>query len=123
MSGAQLWALSAICLTPGMRVSELAEMLTIHLSTTSNLLDKLEERGLVRRERSSDDQRTVRIRATATGVSVQRRAPGPVAGVIPDALAKMSPKQVAQLSRSLEQLLQFAQSRVRKSGVKHLAQP
>ena len=106
-----------------MRVSELAEALTIHLSTTSNLLDKLEERGLVRRERSKEDQRTVRIRATAAGTAIQRRAPGPAAGVIPDALARMPPKDLAQLRRSLELLLHFAQARDRRAEMKHLAEP
>src|SRR5947209_11979272 len=50
VSGAQLWALCEIEQAPGMTVSDIARKLSIHLSTASNLLDKLQARNLVHRE-------------------------------------------------------------------------
>ena len=61
VSGAQLWALSELKAAPGLTVSGLARALSIHLSTSSNLLDKLEAQELIRRERNSTDQRVVQV--------------------------------------------------------------
>src|SRR5919106_1799594 len=44
----QLWALWELSKSPGLKVSELATAVSIHLSTASNLLDKLEQRSLIR---------------------------------------------------------------------------
>ena len=75
VSGAQIWAMAALRQTPGMKVSELAQTLSIHASTASNLLDKIEKSGLIRRERNSVDQRVVRRCRMARGraVRLQRR--------------------------------------------------
>jgi len=67
VSGAQIWAMAALHQTPGMKVSELAQALSIHASTASNLLDKIEKSGLIRRERNSVDQRVVRLYLTDAG--------------------------------------------------------
>ena len=67
LSGSQLWTLWLISAQPGLRVTELAEMQHIHPSTASNLLDKLETRGLVRRERRDTDSRVVRLYLTDAG--------------------------------------------------------
>ena len=80
VSGAQLWALSELKATPGLTVSGLARALSIHLSTSSNLLDKLEAQELIRRERNSADQRVVqrlsydrRSAAAPQGAETRRR--------------------------------------------------
>ncbi|MBE0582269.1 MAG: MarR family transcriptional regulator, partial [Desulfofustis sp.] len=64
LSGAKLWMLYEINGTPGIKVSELATALTIHPSTCSNMLDKLEQQGLISRDRSDRDQRTVHLSLT-----------------------------------------------------------
>jgi DNA-binding MarR family transcriptional regulator len=121
ISGAQLWALSVIGRTPGLRISELAQALTIHLSTASNLLDKLEAKGLIRRERGSGDQRVVRIQPTAPGQALLRRAPNPAAGVIPDALSRMPDEALQQLRDNLDLLLGLAQLRSADAKMRLLA--
>ena len=47
VSGAQLWILKEIDMDPGLRVGEIAKRLAIHQTTTSNLLDVLEKKGMV----------------------------------------------------------------------------
>jgi DNA-binding MarR family transcriptional regulator len=123
ISGAQLWALSEVGRRPGSTVSELARSLSIHLSTSSNLLDKLERQALIRRERRSADQRIVRIYVTAAGKKVLAKAPKPVEGVIPDALAKMGAPALRRLHRDLEELLQLAAVRSSRAAMKPLAEP
>ncbi len=80
LSGSQFWALWQISAQPGLRVGDLAESLHIHQSTASNLLDKLELRGLVRRERTSEDNRVVRLYLTEAAVKVVAAIPGPMQG-------------------------------------------
>lgn len=123
VSGAQLWALSEVSEVPGITVSQLARAMSTHLSTSSNLLDKLEAQGFVRRERASDDQRIVRIHLTSGGLRILKKAPHPVEGVIPDALAKMPEKTLRSLQRDLAQLLGFASLRNPKAALEPLAEP
>ena len=123
VSGAQLWALSEVGATPGITISELARKLSIHLSTSSNLLDKLEAQELIRRERNKRDQRVVRVFLTAAGARTLRKAPKPAAGVIPDALKKMSPSALRALKRDLGTLLELASIRNPEEGMTPLAEP
>jgi len=123
VSGAQLWALSELSAAPGLTVSQLARKMSTHLSTSSNLLDKLETQGFVRRERGSADQRIVRVYPTAAGQRVLKKAPRPVEGVIPDALARMPARALQSLQRDLGRLLDLASVRNPKAALKPLAEP
>jgi len=123
VSGAQLWALSELGAAPGLTVSHLARKMSVHLSTSSNLLDKLETQGLVRRERGSADQRTVHVYLTPAGHGVLAKAPQPAEGVIPDALAKMPAQALESLQRDLCLLLDLASVRNPKAADKPLAEP
>jgi DNA-binding MarR family transcriptional regulator len=123
VSGAQLWALSELSSAPGLSVSQLARRMSIHLSTSSNLLDKLETHGFVRRERGTDDQRIVRVYVTASGQRLLKKAPRPAEGVIPDALAKMPAQALQSLQRDLGLLLDLACVRSPGAALKPLAEP
>jgi len=89
MSGSQLWALWQISAQPGLRVAELADALHIQPSTASNLLDKLESRGWVRRERRDVDNRVVRLLLTEAGAEVLQGMPGPLQGRLRTALREL----------------------------------
>lgn len=79
--------------SPGIKVSELATILSIHRSTCSNMLDKLEEKQLVSRYRSKSDQRTVRLYITDEGKNILEKAPSPPEGKMSSTLNKLSPDQ------------------------------
>ena len=102
---AQVWMLAAIAETPEITVSRLSRALSIHVSTASNLLDKLAKRGLVERLRSDDDRRAVRLRITPAGQAVLDRAPRPASGLIIDALGRMSRESLARLDEDLACLI------------------
>ncbi|MEO6422013.1 MAG: MarR family transcriptional regulator [Candidatus Nitrotoga sp.] len=89
LSGSQLWTLWLLSAQPGLRVTELAEVQHIHPSTASNLLDKLEARGLVRRERRDTDNRVVRLYLTDAGLELAKNLPGPMQGRLRRALRKV----------------------------------
>ncbi len=122
MSGAQLWALAELQARPGSKISELAIALSVHLSTGSNLVDRLEAKSLVRRQRSKEDQRVVRVYLTPTGQGVLRKAPKPAEGIIPDALHRMPGDALGRLDRDLEQLLRLARIRDQRAAMKPLAE-
>lgn len=104
VSGSQLWALAEIAERGGARVGEIADVLSIKHSTASNLIDRLEQRGLVARERDRDDQRVVRVTISERGSETLGRAPRPFEGVLPDALDKLGKVELALLAQGLQRL-------------------
>ncbi|HMM46386.1 MAG TPA: MarR family transcriptional regulator [Thiobacillaceae bacterium] len=105
VSGAQIWAMAALRQRPGLRVSELAQALSIHASTASNLLDKIEQAGLIRRERNSTDQRVVRLYLTAAGEKALEKAPQPLTGILTHALGQLSDEALERLNHDLATLI------------------
>lgn len=85
VSAAQLWALLELAAQPGLRVSELSQALALHQSTTSNLLDKLEKKALVERQRGGPDQRVVQVYLSDAGQEIVARAPQPAQGAVSSA--------------------------------------
>jgi len=108
LSGAQLWAMAELDARPGLKISELASALSVRLSTASNLLDRLQARALIRRERGEDDQRVVRVRLTTAGRGVLRATPPPGARMIRAALDRLPEGTFGELSRGLTALLKVA---------------
>ena len=105
ISGAQLWALSHVAASPGIKVGELAAARALHQSTASNLLRRLERLRLVSRKRARGDQRTVQLFATPRGEQVVARAPRPRIGVLQQALSDLPAKTLVRLRRDLAELV------------------
>jgi DNA-binding MarR family transcriptional regulator len=106
ISGAQLWALSVVQAQPGLGVGDLARAMDIHQSTASNLLRALAEKDLVSAERGGEDRRAVQLQVTARGARALAKAPGPFAGVLPDALRRLDARTLARLDRDLTRLIE-----------------
>lgn len=104
VSGAQLWALAQIAGQPGIKVGELAKALAVHQTTASNLVDRLSRAGFIERRRSTRDQRVVELYPSHAGTTALGRAPEPLRGVLPDALAALTPAKRLQLSLLLSEL-------------------
>jgi MarR family transcriptional regulator, organic hydroperoxide resistance regulator len=105
VSGSQLWILQEISRMPGIGVSELAEQLSIHQSTCSQLVEKLVVRDLVVKERSKEDQRRVGLRLTGSASGILKKAPGPAEGILPEALQELSEAALISLDKSLVELI------------------
>ncbi|HVY05306.1 MAG TPA: MarR family transcriptional regulator [Burkholderiales bacterium] len=120
VSGAQLWALSEIHARPGIRVTELAQSMSLHQSTVSNLIEKLASSGHVQRLREAGDNRIVRLRLTSAGKKIVVRAPGPARGVLPDALERMDRRSLKQLSTALDALVGAMKVRAPSATKTHL---
>jgi DNA-binding MarR family transcriptional regulator len=117
LSGAKLWMMWELFSTPGIKVSELARTLTIHPSTCSNMLDQLEEKALIRRNRSKVDQRTVHLYLTDAGTTLLAKAPRPAQGTMSEALEHLSDEHLNSLECGLSQLLEAMQCKDEKTGL------
>ena len=105
VSGVQLWAMWELFSSPGQKVFDLSKALSIHQSTASNMLDKLEAKGLIRRDRSGPDQRVVQLYLTTKGSELLSDAPRPAQGAVQDALKYMSDEELKCLKSGLDALI------------------
>jgi DNA-binding MarR family transcriptional regulator len=105
VTGAQLWTLHEIAGREGLRVGELAQHMRMHQTTVSNLVHKLEQRGLVRKQRADADQRVVQLHTSAAGRRLLRGAPAPRRGLLPHVLDAMTPQQLRKVHDGLAVLV------------------
>lgn len=105
VAGAQVWAMAVVRDQPGIGVNELARSMDVHQSTASNLLKPLIEGGMVVAERAQSDRRALRLRVTARGLAVLKKAPAPESGLLPSALAKLDLETLARLDEDLDGLI------------------
>lgn len=109
LSSAKLWMMWELFANPGLKVSELARALTIHPSTCSNMLDQLENKDLIRRNRSKTDQRAVHLFLTEKGTQLLAKAPRPAQGTLSMALEHLSDNHLTHLEEGLNQLVEVMQ--------------
>jgi len=85
-------------------VSRIGERAQLASNTLTPLLQRLEQMGLVRRERDHDDERVVRISLTEAGQALRRRC-----AMIPETLlgkVGYAPEEARRLKQQLDRLLQ-----------------
>jgi DNA-binding MarR family transcriptional regulator len=88
--------------TDGVTVKALGERLFLDSGTLTPLLKRLEAQGLVKRERSTEDARSVRVHLATQGRALRRKAVA-----IPEAMAcKMSlpREELSRLRRDVQRL-------------------
>ncbi|MFO7955287.1 MarR family winged helix-turn-helix transcriptional regulator [Thioalkalivibrio sp.] len=117
ISASQLWALWELQRTPGLNVSDLSRRLSVHASTTSNLLDKLEHRGLIERRRPEKDQRIVRLYVTDTGMELLDKAPAAPQGELNRALQSLPKGRLESLDQGLDLLVDAMNTTEPKAGL------
>lgn len=105
VGGAQLWALSIVRDRPDIGVNDLASAMDIHQSTASNLVKILIARELVVGAKNGTDRRAVQLRILPAGRTVLRRAPGPLTGVLPQALASLDERTLKRMDADLAKLI------------------
>lgn len=105
VSGSQLWILHELSRGEALGVSELASKLSIHQSTCSLHIEKLVRAGFIKKTRLAEDHRRVKLSVTALGRRTIARAPGPAEGVLPEAIAELSPAALRGLQIGLQQII------------------
>lgn len=117
VGGAQLWALSIIGAHPAIGVGGLGRSMDVHQTTASNLVKALVQRELVVAQRNGPDRRAVQLRLTPAGARILRKAPGPFAGVLPDALARLDAATLARMDHDLGRLIDLLGADERAAGI------
>ena len=117
LGGAQIWALSIIASRPGLGVGALARDMDVHQTTASNLVKALLQQGLAQANRDGPDRRAVQLCVTPAGQEMLKRVPGPFAGVLPDALARLDPQTLERLDQDLGALIDLLQADEGGAGI------
>jgi DNA-binding MarR family transcriptional regulator len=85
--------------------AELARLAGVDTSAMTRTLDRLEAKGLVRRTRSLEDRRIIKIELTETGKEKAQQIPPCVDRVLNQHLRGFSVEEVAQLRHLLHRIL------------------
>lgn len=93
--------LTVISQHPGITQKEIGEILSIQPSSVSELLMKLERKGLVLREKDENDRRSIKVQLTEGGCN-HLAEPGPE---MTDPFQSLSAEEQEQLRSLLEKLL------------------
>ncbi len=104
LSGAQLFVLQRLFEKDARSIAELAERTLTDASSVSVLLARLEEKGLVERERSPADLRKTSIALTKRGKALLEKTPLPAQARLVEALASMPGLERRSLQRALGRL-------------------
>lgn len=86
--------------------AEIGARMIARVPDVTRLVDRLEARGLVRRERSTADRRVVQVRILTPALDLLGRIDGPIAALAPRMLSALSPREL----RALDELLAKARS-------------
>jgi len=101
VSSAQLNCLLALYENGPLSPSQIAKQILVNSSTVTGIIDRLEQKGLVKRLRISKDRRVITIELTKNGKVLAENAPPPVQQKIIDGLNKLSEDQIDQTAAIL----------------------
>jgi len=79
-------------------------------STIVGILDRLEEKGLVKRERATKDRRVVTVTATEEGQKLAQSAPSPLQQKLTDSLMALPLNEQVDIARSLERVVNLMEA-------------
>jgi DNA-binding MarR family transcriptional regulator len=81
-----------------MPMGRLAEILDASMSSTTGIIDRMEEKGLVERVRVADDRRIVLVRSTAAGLGLIDEAELVKSEIIVSAISRLDSDQLDRLT-------------------------
>lgn len=85
-------------------VADMARWLHVDAGATTRLIDRLEKKGLCRRNRSTDDRRVVHVAITAEGLEATAQAPAVLADILNAHLVGFSESEWKQLIGLLQRM-------------------
>ncbi|MHB8404861.1 MAG: MarR family winged helix-turn-helix transcriptional regulator [Gammaproteobacteria bacterium] len=94
-----------------MTTGMLAQAVSLSPATVTGILDRMERRGLVTRERRPEDKRRVLVAVTATGRAASEAAPSYLAKRLTQALERLPEDDRAEIQRVILYLADLADMR------------
>jgi DNA-binding MarR family transcriptional regulator len=101
----QLMCLLSVVKAGSMTATSISREIHLSPSTVVGILDRLEEKKLVRRQRNREDRRVVTVVATDEGRRTAQEAPSPLQKTLADALGALPKPEQAEIARSLERVV------------------
>jgi DNA-binding MarR family transcriptional regulator len=110
ITGPQLWALKIVSQHAGLPLGDLSRKMYLHPSTVTGVVDRLEDKGYVVRDRDSVDRRVVRVKLTPAGQDLAAKAPNPIQGKMIYGLMKLSENELNIIYESVRRLAEMAEA-------------
>lgn len=107
----QLIALLAVAEHGPMTIASISKKVHLSPSTLVGIIDRLEAKKYVARERSAKDRRQVLISITEAGQKFTTQAPSPLQETLAEALSDLSPLEQATISLSLERVVELMEAK------------
>lgn len=87
-----------------MSMGRIADMLGVALANATGLIDRMEQRGLVIRDRDDDDRRIVLVRATAAGKATLAEVDGWRSGIAANLLGRLDTDQLTRILTGIREM-------------------
>jgi DNA-binding MarR family transcriptional regulator len=116
ITGPQLMCLMAVVEQDTTTAIEVAKRIHLSASTLVGVLDRLQAKGLIQRERSTEDRREVQVMATERGKVFAASTPFPLQYSLARALKQLKDGERDQMARCLEVLVDLMGARELDSG-------
>ncbi len=82
----------------------------LHPSTVTGVVDRLEAKGYVLRDRDREDRRVVNVRLTDKGKDLAKKAPNPVQGKMIYGLRNLESEELRVIYESMKKLAEIAEA-------------
>ncbi len=107
LTSPQLVSLYQIGRNEGLTTGELARRTSLSCATATGIVDRLEQRGLVKRERNGEDRRQVRLNLTEEGRLLSERRPPLLQEAFLEALDCLAAPERSQMLHSIQLLAEM----------------
>lgn len=101
----QLMCLLAVVESGSITAIDISRRIHLSASTLVGVLDRLEAKRLVRRERNKEDRREITVRATEAGVKLTSQTPFPLQYSLGKALAQLPEKDRDEVAQWMERMV------------------
>ena len=105
-SGPQLHALMWVGGDGPLTMGEVAQRIGVNVKTVTGIVDRLEARGAVERERDPSDRRVVRVRLTPAGEALFKQFDQQIRDRVTSFLSFLPPEDAQALVRIVERLVE-----------------
>jgi DNA-binding MarR family transcriptional regulator len=107
----QLVCLLTIVNEGPLNLSRLSKQVFLSASTVVGILDRLEEKGLITRQRNQKDRRLIHVQATPKGEALIAQTPSPLPTALANALKQLPELEQATIALSLERVVDLMEAR------------
>ena len=107
VSASQLNCLLALYEHGSLPPSQIARHIMVKSSTVTGIIDRLEDKELVKRTRTSSDRRVITVQLTDSGVALAENAPPPIQQKIIEGLRRLPRGEMEKIVRGLATLTQM----------------